>query len=422
MGQSDYSKNGEARNATDETPSARDILVCIQDERLAFKKRYPCSRSLLRQNSKYFDRLLDPDKFEEGRRIEQELHERAAGNGLAHEKPLPTITVSDLPLLFERPSRANESDLAEILTLFLRMLHGVQVSWPFSGIKEFRSLEFLARLAIIADFFSAPDILHGFVRKVHNNERAAYNGLFGMKNKVPETVVRQQLLIGILLSFSPWIWSGSNYLICKGSGHWSQSSQEDTRSDDGQVAWNMLPNGIEEELFARRQYVLQTISSIQSHFVGLYSSKLIQCKKGYANSTECDSFQLGEMIKFFTRKGSLQMRDMYMQQEAEIYNGDMRDLIARLKECPKYQIDSYHQHCGARTRILPILEALQNFPDYGICMSCWQTDRTKESWLDNPSGGYWTFLSRGSQFGPNCDHNGQSKRMYTAETRNWTSF
>ena len=57
-----------------------------------------------------------------------------------------------------------------------------------------------------------------------------------------------------------------------------------------------------EELLCRREYLLETIGSVQNYFVNLYTFQPNQCRLGYDTSPACNSFQLGEMIRFFARR------------------------------------------------------------------------------------------------------------------------
>lgn len=174
----------------------------------------------------------------------------------------------------------------------------------------------------------------------------------------------------------------------------------------------------------RREYILDTLGSIQKHFVNLYISKQPQCRLGYNSSPQCDSYQLGEMIRFFCRKGTLRIESVFdpAPEEVEPYNGNLDDIIAKLKECPSYQIDKNHTHCGLRTRILPILEgARPPRPSFqvGICLLCWKEDKSKESWFENPAGGTW--INAGARFsGKGCRSHRETKAMYTAVKRDWT--
>ena len=120
------------------------------------------------------------------------------------------------------------------------------------------------------------------------------------------------------------------------------------------------------------------MQSIQSHFLRLYASPGRQCKLGYDSSAQCDSFQLGEMVRFFTRVKTLQIRSTLFDTSdpPEPFSGNLLDLIDTLRQVPEYQIDKFHTHCGVRTRITLLLDMLQDSPqNIAICLQCWQEDR-----------------------------------------------
>lgn len=177
-------------------------------------------------------------------------------------------------------------------------------------------------------------------------------------------------------------------------------------------------NNTTEELACRREYVLDTLSSVQKHFTNLYIKKP-QCRLGYGSSLACDSFQLGEMIKFLSRKGTMTMESTFdpTPEELEPYNGNLSDIVTRLRECTSYQIDENHTHCGLRTRLIPILNSLE-LGQAAICLSCWEEDRVKESWLESPEGGRWVFNKQSLTKG--CEEHRKAKALYTADRRDWT--
>jgi hypothetical protein len=104
-------------------------------------------------------------------------------------------------------------------------------------------------------------------------------------------------------------------------------------------------------------------------------------------------------------------------EEPELYNGNIIDIIARLRECPSYQIDENHSHCGLRTRLLPILDRLE-LGQVAMCLTCWEEDRVKESWIESPWRGSWEFKKRDRGMG--CQEHRKAKEMYTAAERDWT--
>jgi hypothetical protein len=138
------------------------------------------------------------------------------------------------------------------------------------------------------------------------------------------------------------------------------------------------------ELQYRRTCILSTISSLQSYFLALYTSRERQCKQFYDSSAACDSYQLGEMIKFFTHKGLLILKSPLSCDEEypEGYRGDIENLITVLRQCPSYQIDKNHGHCGLRTRIMPALDYIQAMlsSNTGINSRSWRNNRKSSSW------------------------------------------
>lgn len=104
------------------------------------------------------------------------------------------------------------------------------------------------------------------------------------------------------------------------------------------------------------------------------------------------------MIKFLTKKGLLSLVSFqaaspydsdYVWPEA--YTGDIELLIGILRQCPQYQIDSNHRHCGFRTMLLPALDFIRTCIDTGLGI---RLSRSKtggplfESWIPQqpPSG------------------------------------
>ncbi len=181
--------------------------------------------------------------------------------------------------------------------------------------------------------------------------------------------------------------------------------------------WLIRPT---EELLARRHYVLETISSLQSHFINLYASKQPQCKLGYDSSPQCDSFQLGEMVRFFTRKGLLHLQSTFAEPTDNLtYPANMIDLLHALRECPAYQIDKNHTHCGLRSRFYPALESIKPLSQAGLCLHCWKDG--KDSWLECPTRGMWSPITpRLRPPSESCRDHLSFKAMYTAERRDWT--
>ena len=216
-----------------------------------------------------------------------------------------------------------------------------------------------------------------------------------------------------------------------------------------------VPNAFLVELSQRRAHILHTIGSLQTHYLSLYAVRgSLQCRLGYDSSSACDSFQLGEMIKFLTKKGLLSLIPFqavspddpnYIWPDA--YMGDIENLIGLLRQCPSYQIDKNHSHCGLRSKILPALEYIRDCIDAGIGIKVarWKMDRSSQTWIipksSNANGNRrkpftvgdhavgeesarsfeFTTARSEMEFGANMFNADKSaKKLFTAERWTWT--
>jgi hypothetical protein len=210
----------------------------------------------------------------------------------------------------------------------------------------------------------------------------------------------------------------------------------------------VVADGHPVELSHRRASILRTIGSLQLHFLDLYASRNRQCSLGYDSSPACDSFQLGEMVKFLTRKELLSLIPFQAVPPddpeyvwPDPYTGDIEHLIGLLRQCPSYQLDKNHSHCGLRSRILPALEYIRDCIDTGIGIKVmrWRADRPSQTWLTaKPTTGRgrkpfavgdeeniktfdFTKSRSGMELGPNsfnADKSAQS--LFTAKKWIWT--
>lgn len=205
------------------------------------------------------------------------------------------------------------------------------------------------------------------------------------------------------------------------------------------------------ELAHRRACVLRTISSLQMHFLALYTSRDLQCSLGYDSSQACDSFQLGEMIKFMTKKGLLSLVPFQAvspdDQEyiwPDAYTGDIEQLIVLLRQFPEYQIDKNHTHCGIRVKVLPALRYIKDCMDTGLGIKTmlWRSDRASQTWISSKlisgngkkpfmvageavgdKGNFFDFTkadSRTELGGNSFNTDKLAKALFTADKRKWT--
>ena len=141
-----------------------------------------------------------------------------------------------------------------------------------------------------------------------------------------------------------------------------------------------------DELQYRRECILNTIASVQRHFLARYSSRQRQCKLGYDSSAACDSFQLGQMLKFLVSRDLLFLVD-YSQASVDSLPDmsllDIDGLLSTLRQCPNYQIDKHHTNCGLRIRIEPILDyirAMLSANTVSISLADWKRGMEGVAW------------------------------------------
>ncbi|KAF2757000.1 hypothetical protein EJ05DRAFT_51032 [Pseudovirgaria hyperparasitica] len=355
--------------------STGDLVLNVSHEEHQEESRYRVDSGHIRRTSPYFEHLLG-GAFSEATAVHEKhrsLRDQYSSFEDVPADELPCITVVHIGQI----SKVNS--IEGLTADFLRVLHGLELSQPNPPVPN------IANLAIVADRFDCLGVFCLYAKK--KGIFRAIDARARGKNTSEERV-RQKLLVGYLLDHNPWVTKNSKHLILSGSKRWDPPAQE--QEDTESALWWDLPHGIEEELQYRRERVLETLSSIPLYFLHLYMSGERQCKLGYDSSLACDSFQLGEMVRFLSRAGMLRVRSLlYDPINVTAYSGDIDRLVDSLRKCPKYQIDSNHAHCGLRSRMLPVLGWLQYWldkdsgsPDLGLCPECFKARRGDYAWAE----------------------------------------
>lgn len=143
------------------------------------------------------------------------------------------------------------------------------------------------------------------------------------------------------------------------------------------------------------------------------------------------------MVRFFTRIGTIRLNSAICgSQSAADYQGDISRLVDSLRQCPSYQIDNNHSHCGLRTKIIPLLDLLQSCIggnatqyDCSICGECWRERRAEYAWSRAKRPVLWSIRSGGSRPGPKELHTKEDclrrhatiRDMFMAAERDWSS-
>jgi hypothetical protein len=354
-----------------------DLILDVAQEEDGQRYSYRVDSKILKEKSRYFENLLS-DRFSEGQQLSAALGAlRLSGcSDIAEVSPeiLPHISIVNVG----RIAISKISALQNLIADFLRAIHGLDLGAPNPPVAN------LANLAVVADRFDAVACLSKYVQRRKHFQVIDAKSKGKLNPTLTEERVRQKLFVGLLFDHPPWVTKYSKHLLMRDSAQWRPGVEEDYTK----ALWWDIPNGVEDEMIQRREYILETINSLQAHFLKLYTSGERQCKLGYDTSLACDSFQLGEMVRFFHKIDTVRLQGkIYDNTEPTYYLGDIDRLLISLRQCSNYQIDNNHAHCGLRSRLLPLLDLVQNqlgldtgSLDIGICSECWNHRRAEYAW------------------------------------------
>lgn len=354
-----------------------DLILDIAQDEASTRYAYRVDSQTLQAHSRYFENLLS-GRFSEGQQLSAALQAlRLSGySDIASASPdvLPRIAIVNVGRIAISKSAAVRNLLAD----FLRAVHGGELGSASPPVAN------LANLAVVADRFDAVECLAKYVKRRKYAQVVDARAKGKATPALTEERIRQKLLVGLLFDHPAWVTRYSKHLIMRDSVQWRPGVEE----DHTKALWWDIPQGVEDEMIQRREYILETINSLQAHFLKLYTSGERQCKLGYDTSLQCDSFQLGEMVRFFHKIDTVRLQGkIYDNTEPTYYLGEIERLLVSLRQCSNYQVDSNHAHCGLRSRLLPLLDLISNqlsFEtsnlDIGICLDCWTHHRAEYAW------------------------------------------
>ncbi|KAF6821671.1 hydroxyproline-rich glycoprotein-like protein [Colletotrichum sojae] len=346
---------------------------------------YRVKLSVLKKHSRYFENLLGNKQFSEAANVEQTLARLTA-----EKLKMAEVGAGDLPWI----SIVDDDDATrsigrdKVFEDLMRIMHGKQIQ------SNAVNMLHVTTLAILADRFDCRAVVSRHLsidlkfKWPLTSTKPARSGTLKKAFDV-ENVLRQKILVSWLLEQPPRLHNYTREIILRGSVRWSSLSVEETSRSE--LWWN-LPDGLEQELQFRRECVLNTVASIQRHFLALYASRERQCKLGYDSSSACDSFQLGQMLKFFTSKELMGVVDFGPSSLDSIPDSsviDIDEILTTLKQVPSYQIDKHHTNCGIRTRIDPIVDYIRSMLSssvLSISQVDWKNSRVEARWLPEDQG------------------------------------
>ncbi|KAI0393543.1 hypothetical protein F5Y17DRAFT_304234 [Xylariaceae sp. FL0594] len=359
--------------------------------RLAFR----VDLAVLKTQSKYFEKLLGDSHFKETK----DIADAFSALSLKNLKP-KDAGVEDLPWvkIHDDDEAASYAYRENVFADLLRILHGQDVQTSQPPI----TMSFVTTLAVFADRFDCTASVSRYVSTklkfkwpVTNLRKPRDDGSssFSTMSRANENVLRQKILVSWLLNQPGKFQAATRELIMNGSCRWSSFGEEDDETSTG-ATWWFLQDGLEQELQYRRNCILNTIASVPRHFLTLYAASpgIYQCKLGFDSSLSCDTYQLGQMFKFLTKKGLLYLVDfspgsLYSVADTSLLPVD--SLIDILAQCPSYQIDNHHTNCGLRTRMLPILEFIKGLLSANsipISSAAWRSNRSEHAWMPAEHG------------------------------------
>ncbi|KAL4934496.1 uncharacterized protein BDV17DRAFT_249377 [Aspergillus undulatus] len=377
----------------------------LTDPSVTFTHRWVVSSDTLRENSPYFRALLDPNKFSEGRALmkQRESHGPHAGlvtNGDAAGPSGLRPGVHGFPSLRLPNDYLSHRLGPDTIGFFLRALSfnsfNEEEKENFDAEVKTQRPSFVAGVIELADAFNSPQFIQDTLRRsgyTLGKPKLPLTRFTSSMLKLNEDRVRQSIYIANFLNDRVILQMLTHTLIVMGSRFWVNGIE---RPEPGTLPWHFFSGGLEEELYYRRQSVLNTITDLQAHFLRIYgalevttatkpgiistpsaaTSRQYQCRCGLGNSSACDTFHLGQMTRFF----SLRTKTIFVgstlidpdfdpdidETEAEPEGqaerpADITSIISLLKQCPDYQIDSNHTACGIRRRFLPSLDCIEGF-------------------------------------------------------------
>ncbi|KAI2791111.1 hypothetical protein POX_c03966 [Penicillium oxalicum] len=372
-----------------------DLILHYVSSATAETYYWKVDRNTLRRQSSYFNVLLDPTRsFIESQSLAKQLATLSGSNVLPIVK-LPATPFSELYGI-------------DALELFLQVtfLTSLKVTPLNEGEESLESLfsrnvlalplSSIARLIAVAQFYQNEASVYQVLKDLKYLEKSKFQlHKFSQKTmKLDEDRIRQTIVIAKFLRESEIVKKSSHALVVSGSTHWTQAPEV---PDGPHLPWQFLADGMEEELFYRRQCVLNTINDSQAYFLRKYGGldpgpqsfvasgalrprttlpdRTYQCRAGLDNANQCDIFELGQMIRFFSvRAKSIFIGSSYIDPDFSppsthsddtadqiVPVPDLASILVALKKYPDYHIDQNHHACGLRRRLLPILDCIEKF-------------------------------------------------------------
>jgi hypothetical protein len=375
------------------TPSSSSTSTTTPPSLPLARVAYRVSLDALGSRSPYFRNLLTNPSFSESRLVTTRLAALSLPASAATDSAsLPWIPIVDDDLATYCPDRA------PVLADLLRILHSQPLLSTTVNENVPDVFAHAVTLVILADRYDCLDAVRPAVASLKFKwptltPRAGER--LSSSSSAAEETLRKTILVAYRAGNAPRLLTLTRELIMRGSLRWAALLWDEsdnpaaTNTTSAAAAWWTLPDGLERELQHRRDCILNTLASVPRHFIRAYSSRTIQCQRGYDSSPACDSFQLGQMLKFLARKDLVYLFDFGPSSLDGLPDSSrlqVGDVLALLKECPAYQIDKHHTNCGLKTRLEPILQFIEamlgSSQTIGIRLEDWRLGPgQRDSWI-----------------------------------------
>ncbi|KAJ5088717.1 hypothetical protein N7456_012333 [Penicillium angulare] len=390
------------------SPNGDLIIEHTDPSSTADNMSWQVSSKLLIEKSPYFRAMLDPVKFAEGRQLAQQVEAlNVNSNSHSEFKAENDEGPISLPVVHITANTVTRLCGPDVLGLFIKVLcldsMDDHVKQSFQGALRIESPSTIAKLIHIADAFNSLDpikaILHSIDYQYGKKGRASVSRFSTALLKMKEDRIRQIILISKTIQNPVVTRVFTHLLILVGSKFWFNSPEPPSGE---YLQWHYLPSNVEEELYYRRQCIMNTITDLQAYFLRAYGAledtdpspapprslgaafttssqtRHFQCRAGLANASQCDIFQLGQMVRFFTMRSktvflgsnltdpdfspdpSSEDEEIETQDQSPA-SSDVITIIASLRQYPDYQIDEHHGSCGVRRRLLPIIPCIEKY-------------------------------------------------------------
>lgn len=233
-----------------------DLIIQYIEESSSVTHRWRVDSDSLRRNSPYFEALLDPQKFAEGRLLAQDKQNQLAASKSAPSARNAAESHGDRSEVLNIPTvRLIESPMTKLcgtdaIGAFLEILClNVQDRETRAAVeRDLRNMpiSLFERIIEIAEALNSPKFVNESLRRVVHGESGGTKGTHSKFNpttwKWSEERVRQKIIIALSLGEAQTAKVMTHSLVVTGSRYWANKPEMPSIPH---LRWQYLPHGIE---------------------------------------------------------------------------------------------------------------------------------------------------------------------------------